>query len=259
MRLRLGLAALAAALVATPVSAAAPQSAIIRLVDVGSGAGESWVFLPEQPPVCVLTFIHDDGDLSPARYTSWLDYTVLRHHCAIIFPRYQLAAHATNARNLVGLRTGMAAGLAFVHKTSFGIGGGRAEKTLPAIAAGFGSGGTLALTLAAQARGWRLPTPLAVDTVFPIVSPLVPLPSRQLGQRVHVLVQLGDRDRTAGPASALAVEHYLSAHPSRLAHIQVVHSTPSLAAIHSAPLRADTAAENAFWGPLDALIDGVTP
>src|ERR1700751_6023996 len=118
MRLRFGLAALAAALIVTPASAAVPNSAIIRLVDVGSGGGESWVFLPEEPPVCVLTFIHDDGDLSPARYTSWLDYTVLRHHCAIVFPRYQLAARTANARNLVGLRAGIAAGLAFVRKTS---------------------------------------------------------------------------------------------------------------------------------------------
>ena len=84
MPLRLALAVVAAALVLTPASAAAPGSSIIRLVDVGSGAAEAWVFLPEEPPDCVLTFVHDDGDLSPARYTSWLNYTVLRHHCAFV-------------------------------------------------------------------------------------------------------------------------------------------------------------------------------
>ena len=258
MRIRLALAAVAVAVVLTPVSAAAPGSAIIRLVDVGAGAGETWVFLPEEPPVCVLTFIHDDGDLSPARYTSWLDYTVLRHHCAIVFPRYQVAAHATNARNLGGLRAGVAAGMAFVRKTSFGLDRDRAD-AVPAVTAGFGTGGTLALTLAARAHEWGFPTPVAVDTVFPIVNALVPLPSRELAPRVHVLVQVGDRDRAAGPSTARVVEEYLSSHPRGLARIQVVRSTASLAAIHSAPLRVDTAAENAFWGPLDTLIDGVTP
>jgi hypothetical protein len=258
MRLRLALAAVAAALLLTPVSAAAPGSSIIQVVDVGSGAAEAWVFLPEEPPDCVLTFIHDDGDLSPVRYTSWLDYTVLRHHCAVVFPRYQVAAHATNARNLSGLRAGVAAGFAFVRRTSFGLDRNRAA-TVPAITAGFGSGGTLALTLAARSHEWGFPAPVAVDTVFPVVNALAPLPSQKLASHVHVLVQVGDRDRLAGPASATAVREYLSLHPAGLARIQIVHSTASLAAVHSAPLRADTAAENAFWGPLDVLIDGVTP
>lgn len=258
MRLRLALVAVFAALALAPVSGAASGSAIIRLVDVGSGAGETWVFLPERPPDCVLTFIHDDGDLSPARYTSWLDYTVLRHGCAVIFPRYQLTAHATNSRNLGGLRAGVAAGLAFVRRTSFGLDRNRAT-AVPSITAGFGAGGTLALTLAARAREWGFPPPIAVDTVFPIVNALVPLPTQKLGSHVQVLVQVGDRDRTAGPASARAVRQYLSGRSAGMGRIQVVHSTASLAAIHSAPLRVDTAAENAFWGPLDTLIDGVTP
>jgi predicted esterase len=258
MRLRLVLAAFALALVLAPVSTAARGSAIIRLVDVGSGASETWVFLPEEPPDCILTFIHDDGDVSPAHYTSWLDYTVLRHKCAIVFPRYQVAGHAPNTRNLGGLRSGVAAGLAFVRKTSFGLDRDRAN-TVPNITAGFGSGGTLALTLAARAHEWGFPSPIAVDTVFPIVNSLVPLPSQKLSSRVHVLVQIGDRDRAAGPASASAVKQYLSTHPAGLAHIEVVHSTASLTATHGAPLREDTAAQNAFWGPLDTLIDDVTP
>jgi len=258
MPLRLALAVVAAALVLTPASVAAPGSSIIRLVDVGSGAAEAWVFLPEEPPDCVLTFVHDDGDLSPARYTSWLNYTVLRHHCAIVFPRYQVAAHTTNARNLAGLRAGVTAGLSFVRKTSFGLYHDRAL-TVPAITAGFGSGGALALTLSARAHEWGFPAPVAVDTVFPIVSAAAPLPSQSLPPHARVLVQVGDHDRSAGPASATAVRRYLSSHPAGLTRIQVVHSTASLAAIHSAPLRDDTAAENAFWGPLDVLIDGVTP
>jgi acetyl esterase/lipase len=258
MHLRVGLATVLIALVLAPVSAAAPASAIIRLVDVGSGAREAWVFLPEEPPDCVLAFVHDDGDLSPARYTSWLDYTVLRHRCAVVFPRYQLSPHAANARNLGGLRAGVAAGLAFVRKTSFGLDRNRAA-AVPLITAGFGSGGTLALTLAARAHEWGFPPPVAVDTVFPVVNALAPLPTEKLGSRVHVLVQVGDRDRAAGPASVRAVRRYLSGRAAGLARIQVVHSSASLAAIHSAPLRVDTAAENAFWGPLDTLIDGVTP
>jgi hypothetical protein len=255
MRLWLGLAALLVALVLASDSKAARRSVIVQIVDVGGGNHEAWVFLPEERPECVLTFIHDDGDLTPARYTSWLDYTVLRDHCAIVFPKYQLAARAGSARNLTGLRAGISTGLAYVRARAFRTAGARALASVPVIATGFGSGGTLAFTVATRASGWGFPAPIAIDTVFPVVNVLSPLPTAPLADHVHVLVQMGDRDRAAGPASGVAVRKYLASHPA--GNIQVVHSTSALDAIHNAPLRVDSASENAFWGPLDALIDSV--
>jgi predicted esterase len=246
-------------LTSAPAATPRPSSQIVRIEDVGKGAAEAWVFLPaEERPDCVLTFIHDDGDLSPARYTPWLSYTVLRDHCAIVFPRYQLARHSSAAGNLRGLRAAVGAGMAFVRKTTFGLYGEKALASMPHIAAGFGSGGTLALALATQARSWGIPSPVAIDSVFPVVSDGAPVPDQQLDRRARVLVQVGDRDRVAGPASASAVRKYLASHPGGRARIQLVRSSASLAATHSAPLRVDTPSENAFWGPLDTLIDSVT-
>lgn len=253
------LVAVAAALVAASPVAATRSSEIVRLVDVGSGAAEAWVFLPEHTPTCVLTFIHDGRDVQPTRYTSWLDYTTLRDDCAIVFPRYQTAPFASGRANIRGLRASVAAGMRFVRTTAFPGANAAQFARVPAIAAGFGSGGTLALVYATQARSWGFATPAAVDTVFPIVSGTAQLPTAHLGSGIRVLVQLGDRDATAGSASARAVRAYLASHPSARKHIQVIRSTNALAAVHSAPLRVDTASENAFWGPLDALIDAVTP
>ena len=70
----------------------------------------------------------------------------------------------------MGSATGMAAGFAFVRKTEFGIGGARAAASLPVVAAGVAYGGTLALYYAADARGWGLPVPAAVDSVFPVAE-----------------------------------------------------------------------------------------
>lgn len=252
------LAVLAAvALAVAPGAAPRSSSQIVRVEDLGAGAAEAWVFLPEQPPDCVLTFIHDDGDLSPVRYTPWLSYTVLSDHCAIVFPRYQVARHSSAAETLRGLRAGISTGMAYVRKATFGLYGDKALGSIPAISAGFGSGGTLALAFAAKARRWGLAAPVAVDTVFPVVSDGAPIPDRRLDGHARVLVQLGDRDRRGGAASAKAVRRYLaSRHGST--RIQVVRSTAALVAVHSAPLRVDTPSENAFWGPLDTLIGAVT-
>jgi hypothetical protein len=257
-RLSVALVVMAAALLAAPAATPRPGSSIVRIEDLGKGAAEVWVFLPEARPDCVLTFIHDDGDLSPARYSAWLSYTVLRDHCAILFPRYQVAPHSSAATSLKGLRAAVTTGMGYVRKTTFGLYGDKALASMPAISAGFGSGGTLALAFATQARSWGFAAPVAIDTVFPVVSELAPLPARSLDARTRVLVQVGDRDVVAGPASASAVRKYLAAHPRGRARVQLVRSTAALAAVHSAPLRVDSASENAFWGPLDALIDSVT-
>ena len=247
----------AAVLAAAPAATPRSSSQIVRIEDLGSGAAEAWVFLPEEPPDCVLTFIHDDGDLSPARYTPWLSYTVLNDHCAVVFPRYQAARHSSAAATLRGLRAAVSAGMAYVRKTTFGLYGDKALASLSAISAGYGSGGTLALVFAAKARSWGLAAPVAVDTVFPVVTDGAPIPDRKLDRRARVLVQLGDRDRAAGAASANAVRKYLASRRGST-RIQVVRSTPALAAVHSAPLRVDTPSENTFWGPLDTLISAVT-
>jgi hypothetical protein len=238
-------------------ASAAPSSAIVRLADVGSAANEVWIFLPEKTPQCVLTFIHDKGDLSPARYTSWLDYTVLNDQCAIVFPRYGVGPRASAAAKVRGLRAGVSTGMVYVLKTSFVAGGRAAFRASPAIVAGFGAGAGLAVTYVTSASAWGFTTPKALDLVFPVVSATSPLPTARLAPAMRVLVQLGDRDTIAGRASALAVRRYLGSRSPARTQIRVIRSTPSLSAVHNAPLQVNTASETAFWGALDVLIGSV--
>lgn len=253
MKLRSGLVAIAMALVLAPAAMSTSRSAIVRVVDVGSGAREAWVFIPEGKPDCLLTFVHDDGDISPARYTSWLDYTALNDHCAIVFPRYQTTAHSTPAANVAGLRAGIAAGVAFIRANSTAD-----PSTTPQVAAGFGSGATLAIALAVNAHRWGFSVPAALDVVFPVVGDSTPLPGARIGARVHALIQFGDRDTPAARSSAQAVRHYFAARRAGLTQIRTVRSSAAFTADHGAPLRVDTPSENAFWGPLDNLIGLIT-
>jgi hypothetical protein len=253
MQFRAGLIAIALTLVLAPAAMSASRSAIVRVVDVGSGAHEVWVFIPEGKPDCLLTFVHDDGDISPARYTSWLDYTALNDHCAIVFPRYQARAHSTPAANVAGLRAGIAAGVAFIRANSTAD-----PATAPQVAAGFGSGATLAIALAVNARQWGLSAPSALDVVFPVITDHAPLPGAKVGARIHALIQFGDHDTPAARSSAPALRRYFAARRAGLTQIRMVRSSAAFTADHDAPLRVDTPSENAFWGPLDNLIGLVT-
>ena len=256
---RLAVVATVLGLAFAPAALAGTSSAIVRVVDLGHGAGEAWVVLPEKPPACVVAFVHAPGDSSPAKYLAWLDYLALAKDCAVVFPRYQASQSGPALKaDLRGLRSGIAAGLALVQKTSFGIGGGRAAGSLPVVAAGIGYGGTLALHYAADARGWGLPVPAAVDSIFPVAGATGGLPSGPLAPSTRVLIQVGDRDRVGGKASADSLWSYLASHPAGSKHLQVVHSTGALQAVQGAPLKTTSAAEDTFWPPLDALIDTAT-
>lgn len=256
---RLTIVATTLALLFAPAAAAGTSSAALRIVDLGQGAAEAWVILPEKPPACVVAFVHAPGDPTPAKYLPWLDYLVLGKECAVIFPRYQATSSGPAlTTDLRGLRHGMAAGFAFVRKTEFGIGGARAAASLPVVAAGVAYGGTLALYYAADARGWGLPVPAAVDSVFPVAGAISGLPRSRLAPSTRVLIQVGDRDQVGGKQSANYLWSYLSSHPAGNKRLQVVRSTGGLQAVQRAPLQTTAAAENAFWPPLDALIDTAT-
>lgn len=252
--------ALGVALVVLAGSAGgASASAIVRVVDIGEGGGEAWVYLPEQRPSCVVAFVHDRGDLTPRRYAAWLDYLVLGKHCAVVFPHYETAAGGgmTSATALRHLHAGLARGLAYLRNATFGLGTGRMPAHPPVVAAGVGYGGTLAVAYAAEARAWGLPTPRAVDAIFPVAT-AADTPRARLPAAVRVLIQVGDRDRVGGQAAAGYLWRYLVPHPAAEKRLQIVRSRGRLAAVHGAPLQTTAAAVTAFWMPLDGLIDAAT-
>jgi hypothetical protein len=259
VHVRAGLTTVVLALAFAPFAAAAPSSDVVGIRDLGSGAGEVWVVLPEKPPPCIVAFIHSSGDLSPARYLGWLDYLTLRDKCAVVFPRYQVAAAGpTPQADLRGLRKGLATGLAYVRSAGFGVGGDHAAANVPVIAAGVGYGGTLALDYAAYAKAWGLAVPVAVDSMFPVAGASVGVPTSPLAAATSVLIQVGDRDRVGGEAAGQVLWKYLASHAAAKKRYVVVRSTGALAAVSGAPIKTTSAAENTFWPPLDKFIDTAT-
>ena len=249
----------ALAVLATVFAALAPQAAgrgsseIVGVTDIGTGAKETWALLPgEDPPTCLVIFLHGAGDPTPARYLGWLDHLVVSTSCAVVFPRYQLSGTSAPT-TLDGLRAGISAGVVHVRRARYGFERHRAATNLRTIVAGVGAGGSLAFYYAANARRWGLPVPVALDSIFPTAGHLPGLPLAQLPRSTKVLVQVGDEDR----AAAAEVRAYLASHPASRKRFQTVRSSAGLTATRDAPLETTASAVNAFWGPLDALIDGI--
>ena len=96
---------------------------------------------------------------------------------------------------------------------------------IPVIAIGYSYGASLAFTYAANARTWQLPTPTAVDVVFP-ASPIPGFPLPHLARTTRVLVEVGDADTVAGSVGADAFWRWLATHSVRLKSYVVIHSRP---------------------------------
>ena len=162
----------------------------------------------------------------------------------MIFPRYQLGVGDIEGPGLVAsFRSGLREGFARV---------GYRGQTV--VAVGYSIGASLVFSYAANARAWKLPVPSAVDAVFPAgMIPGSPLPS--LSAAVRVLIQVGDQDTEAGTGGANAFWAWLRGHPASRKSYQTVVSRPGLVATHAAPKETSAAARNAFWRPLDELIN----
>jgi hypothetical protein len=261
MRFRVTLAVAAVGVASlVPGASGLPSSQIISEVDLGHGAAETWVYLPEGAPACAVVFLHGAGDLTPAAYRAWLSYLAIGMRCAVIFPRYQATAAVAPLSNasLHGLRAGVSAAFAYLRTARFGLYRDPLPKHFPVVVAGYASGGVLALYAAANAKGWGVPVPVAVDSIFPVEGRVRGVPLTPLPAATRVLIQAGDRDKVGGQAAARSLLRSLASHPVARKRLQVVHSTPGFAAVHNAPLQATTAATSIFWDPLDAFIDAAT-
>jgi hypothetical protein len=256
VRVRAVLTIAALALVLAPAATSARSSGgIVSVRDLGTGAAEVWVLLPDRPPTCVVTFLHAAGDGTPDNYLPWMNYLALDKKCAVIFPRYEAAAGSPLAAQLRGLRAGIKTGLALVHGSVYGLNKSPASDHLPMVVAGFGYGAILALHDVVDAKGWGLPVPAAVDGVFPVVGTAAELPKASLPSTTRVLVEVGDRDTAGGRAGGRFVFGYLAAHAAGKKRLIVVKSTAGLTADGKAPFESSPAAEETFWPRLDGLIN----
>jgi hypothetical protein len=223
----------------------------VEIVEVGHGAGETWVWRSAEVPKTVVVFLHGRGDLTPAAYNAWFGYLALRD-TAVIFPRYRESAGGPSSETLASLRAGIANGWANLRSGNYGRFGGIGPATFhgaPLIVAGFGDGAALAFTVALEARRWRLETPFAVDSIFPDFARIPGPPLATLPRSTRVLIQVTPRD-PAVLASGEALRHALRSRPrTGLAQL----SAKALSVGHAEP-RQTTAAEDAFWPPLDNFI-----
>ena len=218
----------------------------------GKGADAVWLIRPSTPIRSVVVFAHGWKSHAAAttdewvqQFRPWLDHLVAGGS-AVVFPRYQLGlGDSAGAARLDSFRQALEIGFARL---------GRPR--VPVVAAGYSFGGSLVFHYAANARAWGLPTPAAVDSVFPSGpvpgARLPPLPAK-----VRVLIQVGESDTEAGAGGAEAFRAWLSHHPSSRFHLEVVHSSAALVASHAAPKASSRAAQRAFWARLDRLISTV--
>ena len=215
----------------------------------GQGAAAVWLLRPRSTIRCVVVFGHGWKVAPPSptypwvgQFLPWLDHLV-GDGCAVIFPRYQLGTGEATGPELVdAFRRGVSTGFAHLGRPP-----------VPVVVAGYSYGAALVLTYAANAATWRLPTPAAVDAVFP-AAPIAGQPLPSLAPPVRVLIQVGDADSEAGSAGAGAFWKWLSGHPATRKRYEVVRSRPGFVATHAAPKEASAEARAAFWAPLDRLI-----
>jgi hypothetical protein len=250
------LAFVAAVLALTTQPAAGRDSSeIVQVTSIGSGARETWTVLPNEPPTCLVIFLHAAGAPIPAHYIGWLDYLATGMSCAVVFPRYQLSTSTTPA-TLDDLRAGVSAGVVHVRRARFGFERLSADAALRTVVVGVGLGGSLAFYYAANAKRWGLPVPAAIDSIFPAPGQIPGLPLAGIRRDTKVLVQVSGDRRPAEQRAAADLRGYLAPHPTSHKRVQTVRSAPGLKATEAATLRITEAAVAAFWSPLDALIDG---
>jgi hypothetical protein len=238
----------------TQPAAARDSSGIVGITNLGSGERESWVFIANEPPECLVVFLHAAGRPVPAPYIAWLDYLAGAMSCAVIFPRYQVSPAAPSS--LAGLRAAVSAGVVHVRNARYGFERIRGRTTLRTVVVGVGLGGSLAFYYAANAKRWGLPVPVAVDSIFPTPGHVAGLPLPRIARSIEVLVQVSGDRRAEEQAAAADLRRYLGPHPAAHKRTQVVRSSPGLKASEASTLRTTAAAEATFWTPLDALIDG---
>ena len=215
----------------------------------GRGADAVWVIRPSAAIKSVVVFAHGWKSHSAAtpdewvqQFRPWLDHLVARGS-AVIFPRYQLGlGDGVGAERVTSFRRGLQIGFAHLGRPRVAV-----------VAAGYSYGGSLVFHFAANARAWGLPTPQAVDSVFPsgpVSGALLP----PLPTAVRVLIQVGESDTEAGSGGAEAFRVWLSHHPRSRFHLEVVRSSSALVASHAAPKSSSRAGQLSFWAPLDRLI-----
>lgn len=208
-----------------------------------------YVLRPSGAIRSVVVFGHGWSDYTPVKYRKWFDHLAARG-TAIIYPRYQATDSLSEWNSGDRIRSGWFRGirLGFAH-----LGAPKA----PVVAAGFSAGASLAYLFASRAVALGLPSPKAVNVIFPGGTvEFIPGAGRVLPfpPATKILIQVGDRDTVAGSLGGDVIWRSLRAVPAARKRYEVVHSSGDFVAEHGAPQLTSKEARRAFWAPLDASI-----
>ena len=197
------------------------------------------VFPAKNAERATVVLYHGWTDIEPDDYLPWIEH-LNSEGVAVIFPRYQRSVVSSPAEMLADAETATRDGL------------DKAPPAGPVIAVGYSLGGGYSVVYGANAAAWNVPAPAAIYAIFPAMPPVVPEPFGTVPPETPVTMLVGDRDAVVGDFGATALATAIAPHT---ATIRTLSSTSEMVFEHLAPKRTDSAAQRAFWLPLDRLID----
>ena len=158
---------------------------------IGKGRASVYVMRPRGEIRAIVVVGHGWGEISPDNWLPWFDHLAAQGYAAI-YPRYQLTRiYSTELGRPVidGWRDGLARGFESLEAGD-----------VPVVAVGYSFGGGLVFYYAGFAKQWGLPSPVAVQSIFPVGMFKQAPPSLPDGTRVFI--QVGDRDTIVGDFGA---------------------------------------------------------
>lgn len=226
------------------LSHAAPPLSHVHQRIVGTGAQSAVVIWPgalTKPPGNVVVFFHGWGALYsiPSVYRYWLSH-LAANGSTIIFPTY-LGPRSTPKQVRGNALAGIAAGMRLLDGPPHSV-----------VAAGYTTGGALALDYAATARSAGLPRPVGVFAVFPARNPtsqlIPPADPGQIDPDTEIQIVAGAADPVVN-GNAQARQMFSAPTQVPRANRRFILVNASVSA-----LAATAAARRTYWGPLDRLL-----
>jgi predicted esterase len=214
---------------------------------IGINEDAVWVFRPAGKPKNVVVYFHGQGgpqESTPVNHRPWIKHLVARGS-VVVYPRWEVFYERDPMQYVV---TGVRAATKRVDVDG-----------LPVLAIGYSRGGALAVEYGAVAAKNKLPVPGEIMSVFPASvgneGHIIDL--KPLDHSTQVLIQMGQEDAVVGRTGARNLLRRLQhgGFPAKNIRLDFVSSHPGFVADHVAPLRTSAAAQAAFWGRADELLD----
>jgi pimeloyl-ACP methyl ester carboxylesterase len=212
------------------------------------GPNGVYLFRPAGTPKALVIFLHGQGgptETTPHNHRPWFDH-LTAGGAAVVYPRFELDySRGVLDHAVAGIRTAV---------NHLGAG------DLPVLVIGHSRGAALAVEYAAVAKSDHAPVPKAIYSVEPVAygeqTHIVDF--QPIDHATRVVLVVGDRDpNAAGGAHVLLERLQKGQFPGTEIKIQLVRSHGAFVADHLAVLRDSPGAQQAFWHPVDRLLEQI--